>query len=221
MKPGHRWLAFDADFFFNPFTVQLRDRFGYAGVAVFVAFLCACKRSTIPGTFTYTTDAEALALLGLDGAELVGPDGEKFDLATLWKFTGTRKQTSRTRFGHRWKVTATRWEQWQKSLRTDENALRMAAKRRAQAANELRTNGAQIANTERTENRSRRKGENPPYPPTDDAPAVRRPAPPTTSAGRLPGPPEDDPRDLADLDLTVGKVAIELTKRLMHGEPDA
>lgn len=162
VRAGRRWLAFDADFFFNPFVARMNAQFGPAGVLVFTAFLCACKRSTVPGTFTYTNEPEALVLLGLADVELVDPKGQPFTLGDVWKVTGTLKQTKKTRISGRWKITATHWERWQKDLRREEDAQRKAVKRSGHVADTPQTHGGPNRGRFADREDSRRR---PPLPP--------------------------------------------------------
>lgn len=133
MKPGRRWIVFDADFYGNDFTDRLHARFGWAGVGVFVAFLCAAKRSAIPGRISFTSDAEARDLLRINGWPLVDDHGETWTLDDFWAFTGRMKQTQKTRRGRIQNVRATRWEQWQNVQKT---LIERERKRRSRANSE-------------------------------------------------------------------------------------
>jgi hypothetical protein len=145
MRDGRRWLALDADYMLNPFTDRLKTRFGAAGVCAFTGFLCACKRSTTPGTISYATDVEALILLGIDDLPLVDNSGVAWSLETLWRFTGQQKQTKKTRSGHRTYVSATHWGRWQKNLARQEDAQRKAHVRAGQRTDKSRTAGGHVA----------------------------------------------------------------------------
>lgn len=125
MTDGRRWLALDADMFGKRFTHDLYDRFGPTGVAVWVAFLCACKQSRVPGRIKVMNSTQAAYELGIAGWELVDNKGEPWDLDDFWTFTGRKKQTRRTPHGRRtdarrtpygqcFDVVATHWERWQK-----------------------------------------------------------------------------------------------------------
>lgn len=140
---GHRWLAFDVDFLDNPFTIRLGNRFGTAGVVVWVAFLCACKRSPTPGVVRYTSDAHLRRELGILTVPLVDAAGKEWSLDDLWTWTGQQKQTSRRRHGGRTHLSSTRWERWQQDAQTHANTQRMADKRRAHNAHTTRTSRAQ------------------------------------------------------------------------------
>lgn len=130
MKPGRQWIFFDADFFDNSFSQALTERFGWAGVGLFVAFLCACKRNLAQGKIRYRNEFEALDMMGVADLPLVDPQGVPFTLEEFWTFTGRYKQTSRTARGHTFYVSATGWEHWQKSLKTTQERER---KRRSRA----------------------------------------------------------------------------------------
>lgn len=109
-----RWLALDAEFMFKPFPRRLLERFGPAGVVTFFAFLCACKRSPIPGRITFGSEIEARVLLGLEDLEFVDNHGEPWTLEDFWRFTGQQKQTRRTSRGRVRNVRATHWDVWQR-----------------------------------------------------------------------------------------------------------
>lgn len=125
MRSGRRWIVLDADFFANHFTDRILDRFGPAGVCLFIALLCAAKRSRIQGQITYASDSEAFDILGLRNLELVDAAGTTWTLDDFWKFTGTQKQTSRTRRGRVKNVKVTSWSQWQETLTREMAAERM------------------------------------------------------------------------------------------------
>lgn len=138
MKPGRQWLVFDADFFDNSFTAALLDRYGPTGIVVFMAFLCACKRNHIQGRISYRNEFEALEKFGLAELGLVDNRGLPFTLDEYFDFTGTYKQTRRTRQGHTWNVFATGWEEWQQSKN---RLLAAERKRRSRAENSHKNMG--------------------------------------------------------------------------------
>jgi hypothetical protein len=110
---GRRWLALDADLFGKRFTDDLYHQFGWAGVATWVAFLCACKRSRNPGRISALSDTEAAHILGLAEWDLADNDGKPWTLDDFWAFTGRKKQTKRTHRGRHFDVISTHWERWQ------------------------------------------------------------------------------------------------------------
>lgn len=130
MRSGRRWIVLDADFFANHFTDRILDRFGPAGVCLFVALLCAAKRSRIQGQITYASDSEAFDILGIRNLELADAAGDKWTLDDFWKFTGTQKQTSRSTRGRVKNVKVTSWSQWQETLTREMAADRMRRLRR-------------------------------------------------------------------------------------------
>jgi hypothetical protein len=136
MRSGRRWIVLDADFFANHFTDRILDRFGPAGVCLFVALLCAAKRSRLQGQITYASDSEAFDILGLRNLELVDTAGKSWTLDDFWKFTGTQKQTRRSAHGHVKHVNVTGWSQWQETLTREMAAERQ---RRLRAKNERDT----------------------------------------------------------------------------------
>lgn len=125
-----QWWAASVHIFDGDLGIDLRERFGPAGLCMWVGFLAACKRSINPGKITYSSEGECLSLMGLPGLELVNEDGEPFTLDDFWTFLGQRKQTSRTTRRRLVYVTATRWEQWQNDGKRESEAER---KRRSRA----------------------------------------------------------------------------------------
>jgi hypothetical protein len=117
VRTGRQWLVFDADFFTNPFTDALLRRFGATGAVVWVAFLCACKRSFTPGEIHFASDAEALWLMRLSDVPLADHSGREWTLDEFWRFTGRMKQTRRTSRGRVTYVRSTHWERWQDDAR--------------------------------------------------------------------------------------------------------
>lgn len=161
MTKGRRWLALDADMFGKPFIHDLHDRFGPAGVVVWVAFLCTCKQSRTPGRITFMNSAQAASEMGIAGWELVDTKGETWDLDDFFAFTGRKKQTRRmpygrrsdvrrTPYGQRMDVVATHWERWQDDARTANEHER---KRRWAEENTRRARVAQPSRTRRVTRR--------------------------------------------------------------------
>lgn len=109
------WLAVDAFYYGAPLAAGLRERFGITGVAVFDAYLRACKRNDIEGQVTYLSQADFLAQLGLPGLDLRDEQGVPWDLDAFWSYLGRMKNVRRTRSGHITNVRSTRWERWQQS----------------------------------------------------------------------------------------------------------
>jgi hypothetical protein len=129
-----RWVAIDAFFFAKPFGQALLERFGPAGLVVFLSFICKCKDGNPPGTITYSGgEPGGLAHLGLVGLQLVDNRGEKWTLDDLWRFTGERHTTKRRRRGDVLTVIARHWDEWQ---RERERYLSRERKRRWREKNE-------------------------------------------------------------------------------------
>lgn len=124
-----QWIAVSVDVFDSDLGVDLRDEFGPVGLCMWVGFLAACKRNTVPGKIRYSSDAECLAMMGVPGVELADEDGEPFKLDDFWSFLGQRKQTKVTRRKRLVDVTCTRWERWQKSAAKETEAERKASAR--------------------------------------------------------------------------------------------
>lgn len=134
MPDGRRsqWFAMDAWFFDNPLGVAIRERFGVTGLVLFIGFLGACKRSHIQGQIAYSSDLDALRLMGLPDLRLVDDAGAEWDLDTFWRVLGQLKQTRRTARGRVKNVKATHWGKWQESF---ERANEAARKRRSRGKN--------------------------------------------------------------------------------------
>lgn len=205
MKTGRRWLALDADLMDNPLTQRIVDQFGAAGVTVWVAFLCACKRSSTPGQIRYSSDDYLRRELGVQAIALVNQKGEPWDLEDLWTLTGHAKQTKRTSHGGWTYVTSTSWEEWQKDARRFANTQRMAGKRRAQNAHTSNTNGAHNA----TEN----ENDIPPTPQRGGAqPAYASPPSGAYTERQRAEPNWDELK-------RVGAQALEAARATMRGQP--
>lgn len=124
-----QWFALSSSIFDSDLGVDVREQFGTVGLCMWVGFLAACKRNTVPGKIRYSSEAECLSLMGLPGVELVNEDLDPFTLDEFWTFLGHRKQTKVTRRKRLTDVTATRWEEWQKDARRQRDAERKARSR--------------------------------------------------------------------------------------------
>lgn len=133
MKPGAQWIVIDVHYFGSPLAVALWDRFGSMGPVLFIAFLCACKRSRTPGQITYMSDVEALQDMGIPARLLVDDDGTPWTLDDFWTLTGRMKNTKRTSRGRVRNVRATHWERWQQNADRVEGREK---KRRQRAQNQ-------------------------------------------------------------------------------------
>ena len=102
---------------------RLLKRFGHAGLLVWVCLLAAAKRADIEGTLTYASDGEAWLALGLLEHR------PEFTLDTFFTYTGQLKQTRKTRSGQLKHVKITRWEDWNKTWRTELEAEKKSRKR--------------------------------------------------------------------------------------------
>lgn len=169
MTNGRRWLAIDADMFGKPFTLDLHHQFGPVGVAVWVAFLCGCKRNRIPGRVSFISEADARAQLGIHDWDLVDNEGKPWALEDFWLYTGRKKQTRRTRRGRETNVIATHWERWQQTAQRAREAERMRGSRAQNRSESVRTS----ANTGRTNVRSYRDRDSDTPQPPKGADALR------------------------------------------------
>lgn len=201
MKPGRQWIALDATYFSAPFNLALQKRFGWAGVGIWIAFLCACKRGPIQGQLTYTSDLEGLALMGLVGRPLIDDDGKEWTLDEFFGWTGKMKQTRRNVRGTQKNVTSTHWEHWQETIRRSQASERQGRLR-------ARKRDADVTTM------SHRCHKN--VTPDSDSDSDRYPSPlplpspdPPVDGGGLPppGPPGDGPRTKTQDPLAARLVA--------------
>ena len=147
-----QWFAVDVHVFDSDLGVDIRERFGVVGLAMWVGFLAACKRNIVPGKIRYSSEAEALSMLGLPGVDLVDEEYAPFTLDEFWTFLGQRKQTKVTRSKRLTNVSATRWEQWQNDARTE----RERERKRRSRAEDARTENGRSADEKRTDRDSDR-----------------------------------------------------------------
>lgn len=163
-----RFVAWDVLFFDGTFGVMLRERFGPTGITLFLAFICACKRSIVPGQIEYGSEADFLAQVGLPDLRMVNEAGEEWTLDEFWRALGDHKQTSRTRRGRLVNVRSTRWERWQVDITSEITAER---KRRSRATNTGTKHGQSTDGTGTKEARKRpeteRETDPPSSPPVD------------------------------------------------------
>ncbi len=112
----------------------LQNRFGLPGLAVWAAYLAACKLNRPEGEIVYASETEGWAILGLRGHE------PEFSLQEFFGFTGNLKKTRRTRSGQLTYVVCTPWGRWTKTQKQE-------AERRRKA----RLRGQSERDTERTQ----------------------------------------------------------------------
>jgi hypothetical protein len=105
-----RWIPLSVEFPFDKTGTRLQEEFGPAGLGVWVAMLTAAKRAHIQGTFSYTTEEEAWATLGIHSPP--------FPLADFIAVTGRIKKTRKRRRGRITDVQITAWEEWNDTLKT-------------------------------------------------------------------------------------------------------
>lgn len=125
-----RWIAFDASFFDGTLGVAIMEKFGPAGVTLFVGFLCACKRNLVQGQIEYGSTPDALSLMGVPGLVLVNDRGDAWDLQSFWRVLAAHKQCSTSRRGRLTQVKSSNWSKWQEGFTSQTEAQR---KRRSEA----------------------------------------------------------------------------------------
>jgi hypothetical protein len=110
-----QWVAMDVFLLDSPLGVGIREKFGPAGLILFHAYLYACKRNSVQGQISYSSEADALALMSLPGLALTNERGETWALETFWRFLGHHKVIRRRRRGRLTDVLATKWGKWQQT----------------------------------------------------------------------------------------------------------
>lgn len=208
MSNGQRWLALDADLMGKPFTLDLYHQFGWAGIGTWIAFLCACKRSRIPGTIRFLNEADARAQLGILGWELVDNDGKEWSLTDFWLYTGRKKQTRRTSRGREMNVRATHWGHWQQ----DAGRARQAEQKRTSREQKRPKTSGHVPDTSRTNVR-----------PDIDLDSDT-PLPPTGGVEVTSSENSEKPKNLVGLDTAVGELKATMSRpvpphrRLLPGQ---
>ena len=124
-----RWVAHDVYFLDEGLGHAMFERFGGVGIALWHGFIAACKKNHIEGQTSWSSDVEALQVLGLPGMSLVDNDGEPFTLDEWLKLLSDHKVIRRTSRGRRVKVACTKWERWQHDARRAREASRKARER--------------------------------------------------------------------------------------------
>ncbi|HUP15244.1 MAG TPA: hypothetical protein VM848_04255 [Acidimicrobiia bacterium] len=102
-----QWVPISAWFPLDKTGTALQKAFGPSALAVWVAYLAACKRNHIQGRISYGSEVEAWSLLGI-----LDPDRLGFTLKQFFDVTGRLKKTKRTARGRVTDVVCTVWEQW-------------------------------------------------------------------------------------------------------------
>lgn len=128
-----RWIAFDASFFDGNVGEMILDRFGPAGITLFVAFLCACKRNAVQGQIEYGSVPDAMSLMGVPGLELVDAKGTEWDLQSFWRALAAHKQCSTRARGRLIQVKSSKWAKWQEGFASQKEAARKARSRTTKA----------------------------------------------------------------------------------------
>lgn len=123
------WIAWDSGFYGSTLCDGLAERFGAAGIVIWNAYLCACKRSLVPGQVSVYSDHDTLAQLGIQWLNLTDESGAPFTLDAVWTYLGRMKHVSRTRRGRATYITCTHWEAWQQNARSDMEAAKKRSKR--------------------------------------------------------------------------------------------
>lgn len=211
-----QWIALDVNYAGSPLAVRLMERFGPAGPLAWINFLCACKRSPTPGSVAFSSEAEALAILGLTGVPLVDIHGSKWDLETFWRTLGQLKQTKRTRRGHVVNVRATHWQRWQDDSKREaelERKRRWWLQNKGQAASSD-TSALATGLDAKTDLKDR----------------PLSPPPPSSKPAVAPAPPDSPPRrgrrtapsnGHGEADVVTGAVAVLAARRLDIALADA
>lgn len=106
-----RWIPLSVEFPFDKTGTRLQEEFGAAGLGVWVAMLTAAKRAHVQGVFSYTTEEEAWANLGITTPP--------FALDDFLRVTGHMKKTRKRRRGRITDVFITAWEDWNNTEKSE------------------------------------------------------------------------------------------------------
>lgn len=128
-----RWISFDASFFDGRVGEMILDRFGPAGITLFVAFLCACKRNAVQGQIEYGSVPDAMSLMGIPDLELVDARGVEWDLQSFWRALAAHKQCSTRARGRLIQVKSSKWTKWQEGFASQKEAQRKSRSRATKA----------------------------------------------------------------------------------------
>ena len=134
-----RWVAHDVYFLDEGLGHAMFERFGGIGIALWHGFIAACKKNHIEGQTSWSSDVEALQVLGLPGMSLVDNDGVPFTLDEWMKLLSDHKVIRRTSRGRRVKVACTKWTRWQHDARRAREAARKAKDRSAEGEQNRRS----------------------------------------------------------------------------------
>lgn len=130
-KPGRLWIHGDADFYRDPLTLKIKERFGWSGVIFFDAFLRGCKRSHPQGQVSYTSEEELVHFLGVADLMRVSCANHEWSITDFWRFMARRRPPmvrSWARDG-RVMVTSCAWHEWEVSASSANHAERMRRSR--------------------------------------------------------------------------------------------
>lgn len=100
----------------------IQGRYGTEGLAVWAAYLAACKLHRPEGEIVYASEPEGWALLGIDQ-----PPG--FTLDAFFTYTGKLKKTRKQRSGKLTYVICTAWSRWTNAQKQEASRQRKARSR--------------------------------------------------------------------------------------------
>jgi len=142
-KPGRQWIHADAGYYHDPLTLKIKERFGWAGVIFFDAYLRACKRSVPQGQLTYSSEDELIHFLGVADLSRVSCAGDAWTVSDLWRFLGRQRPpmvTSRRVHG-RVMTSACAWDAWEMSALSASHAERMRRSREQKRGTNVQKRG--------------------------------------------------------------------------------
>lgn len=128
-----RYVPMDSLLAFGDFGTKLAAKWGMEGLCSWMLFLAACKRETVEGIFTYTSEAEGWGKLGAAASG--------FTLDEFFTFTGRLRKTSRRRHGRIVYVTCTGWNTWNEDWKRERDAAQKSSKRREKTSDGTGTKG--------------------------------------------------------------------------------
>lgn len=212
-----QYIPIDVYFASGGTGTTIRRHYGLPGLAVWIAYLAACKRSTPQGQLTYASEADAWEKLGLADTR---PD---FTLHDFFRLTGRLHKTSTQRASGELTTTTCRvWDEWQQNIRRAQDADKKRRKRAENTGDKPPTNRRRNADKPETIRGTEGEGEDNPLVKASPSPSPtggrRRSAPRASSLRAAEPPPNGD----ATIDPEgIKRIAdIMRTAALTAREPD-
>jgi hypothetical protein len=142
-----QWFPLASEVAFTRTGTKLLARWGMEGLCTWMLYLAACKRDLNPGSFRYTSEPEGWTKLGARATS--------FTLEDFFKYTGTLKQTKRTRIGRVSHVVCTNWEAWdyetRRQIEREEKSRKRAGNTRTEDGHSTDSYGTKLSSRAQTE----------------------------------------------------------------------